>query len=138
MPGYSSGEFDGPQLESLSVSNDENEAAPKRPLHKIADDDETSNPWPESRDWPRNLRWLYRLGESWSYSYMGPILRKGRRQFKDGEHLTHDDLFEVPEDLRSSDLVTKFRYVLALKGEALFLHRLTLVYRRRLFQGLLQ
>jgi hypothetical protein len=44
-----------------------------------------------------------------TFAYMRPILRKGRRQFKDGHHLTHDDLYAVPDYMKSRHLVKTFR-----------------------------
>jgi len=65
--------------------------------------------WPENFGRERNIkRWLLGIYNRWSYSYMNPVLRKGRRQFKDGEHLLLEDLYEVPDDMRSELLVERF------------------------------
>ena len=52
-------------------------------------------PWPESQS---------NFFARWSYSYMNPLLSKGRR-----ETLTKDDLWNVPDNLRSSTLLNKFK-----------------------------
>jgi hypothetical protein len=72
------------------------------------------NPWPEylgGREPVRICVWIQDVYTSWSFSYMNPILRKGKRQFKDGHHLGLDDLYDVPEDMRSEYLVQRFWYV---------------------------
>lgn len=45
---------------------------------------------------------------SLSYSYMNRIFEKGMKQFKSGEHLDLEDLFEVPENMSSAFLVDRF------------------------------
>lgn len=66
--------------------------------------------WPEDSR-PVTFRGrMRRLYNSWTYSYMHPILQKGRRQFQDKNHLTQEDLFEVPDDLRSALLLQQFWY----------------------------
>ena len=59
--------------------------------------------WPETQG-----NTLERLVKCWTFSYMRPLLRKGRRQFLDGSHLTGDDLFDVPDSMKAKDLVEKF------------------------------
>jgi len=80
--------------------------------------DSDGNPWPEDERRRRNrdrgacgcvvgaLSWAL---ESWSFSYMAPLLRKGKRQFKDGRHLVQEDLFVVPADMEARHLVQTFR-----------------------------
>jgi hypothetical protein len=62
------------------------------------------NPWPEYL----GFGWFRNVFISWSFSYMNPILRLGKRQFKDGHHLTLEDLYDVPDDMRSEYLVKRF------------------------------
>jgi hypothetical protein len=68
------------------------------------------NPWPEYLGGRRAriCGWFRDVFTSWSFSYMNPILRKGKRQFKDGHHLTLEDLYDVPDDMRSEYLVQRF------------------------------
>lgn len=68
-----------------------------------------SKTWPESARRPTIGRRIAGVFESWTYSYMLPVLKKGQRQFKDGEHLTPDDLFAVPEHMQAKHLVKEFR-----------------------------
>ena len=65
--------------------------------------------WPEDRPRRGQAGRLFQIFESWSYSYVNPILRKGRQQFKTGNHLTADDLFDVPDDMRAQVLASQFR-----------------------------
>ena len=51
--------------------------------------------WPESQS---------NFFTRWTYSYMNPLLSKGRLQT-----LRMDDLWNVPDDLRSSTLLNKFK-----------------------------
>lgn len=44
-----------------------------------------------------------------TFAYMRPILRKGHRQFQDGHHLTQEDLYDVPDYMKSRRLVKLFR-----------------------------
>jgi hypothetical protein len=44
-----------------------------------------------------------------TFAYMRPILRKGSRQFKGGHHLTQEDLYDVPDYMKSRRLVKSFR-----------------------------
>jgi hypothetical protein len=39
---------------------------------------------------------------------MNPILRKGKGQFKNGDHLVLEDLYEVPDDMKSDVLAASF------------------------------
>ena len=75
---------------------------------------EKDDPLPSDKAWPETvkasgccprLRGLY---SSWSFSYMNPILRKGKDQFKEGDHLEIGDLYKVPDDMRSEVLVARF------------------------------
>ena len=62
-------------------------------------------PWPEDT----SIHWYQKLIQRLTYSYMGPLLQKGRRQFLEGDHLTQDDLYQVPSSMIAKDLVTIFR-----------------------------
>ena len=65
--------------------------------------------WPESSEREGSIFCrIAGLCDAWFYSYMWEILRKGRRQFKDGKHLSQEDLFEVPDEMRSRNLVDDF------------------------------
>lgn len=73
-----------------------------------------SKPWPVDRSAQHhhdNTLWgfLADLYNSLSYSYMKPILEKGKNQFISGEHLDIQDLFEVPAHMASAVLVERFR-----------------------------
>jgi hypothetical protein len=64
--------------------------------------------WPE--DSVDGFSWLYQLYDRWTFSYMGPVLIKGKNQtLKTGTHLTQNDLYRVPDDMRSTLLSAKFR-----------------------------
>lgn len=65
---------------------------------------EPSKVWPETEG-NAIEKWL----KSWTFSYMRPLLAKGRRQFLDGSHLTQADLFVVPETMKAKDLVATFK-----------------------------
>jgi hypothetical protein len=86
----------------------------------------TDNPWPEylvgsgggNKSRAGMCVWWFRnVCTSWSFSYMNPILRKGKRQFQDGHHLTLEDLYDVPDDMRSEYLVQRFWYVSITKKD---------------------
>lgn len=62
--------------------------------------------WPEDN---RDLWWPYRIYQSWTFSFLSPLLARGVRQHKDGTRLGQEDLFEAPATLRSGRLSTKFR-----------------------------
>ena len=64
-------------------------------------------PWPVERGNGSGgfIRDMYEL---LSYSYMNRIFEKGMKQFKSGEHLDLEDLFEVPKDMSAAYLVDKF------------------------------
>ena len=62
-------------------------------------------PWPEDSC----HHWYQKLFQSLTYSYMGPLLKKGHRQFLDGDHLTPDDLYQTPASMVAKDLVATFR-----------------------------
>jgi hypothetical protein len=71
----------------------------------------SGNPWPEYLGGGKRSRicgWFRNVYTSWSFSYMNPILRKGKSQFKDGHHITLEDLYDVPDDMRSEYLVKRF------------------------------
>ena len=67
--------------------------------------EQPKQPWPEDT----SNHWYQKLTQSLTYSYMGPLLQKGRRQFLDGDHLTQEDLYQVPSSMNAKDLVTLFR-----------------------------
>ena len=68
-----------------------------------------NKPWPVDRRKHATLRERLRnLFMTLSYSYMNPIFEKGMNQFKSGEHLDMEDLFEVPPSMSSAYLVEKF------------------------------
>jgi hypothetical protein len=74
------------------------------------DDDlhERAMRWPE--DPVHGFSWLYQFYAQWTYSYMGLVLTKGKNQtLKDGTHLSQDDLYRVPDAMRSNLLSEKFR-----------------------------
>ena len=83
----------------------------------LKDAPERSHQWPEDAE---NLSWSYRLFLAWTYAYMSPLLVKGARQHKDGVRLVQEDLFEVPEAMKSESLSTQFRYVSMVKCEVCF------------------
>lgn len=66
------------------------------------------NPWPESIPVHSVCGWCCRLWNNWSFSYMKKLLKKGNLQYKNGEHLTQEDLFDVPADMCADHLVEKF------------------------------
>jgi len=68
----------------------------------------SGNAWPENLGGGRLFARIGGLYTSWSFSYMNPILRKGKRQFEDGHHLSWNDLYDVPDDMRSEYLVKRF------------------------------
>lgn len=57
-------------------------------------------------------RWLNAVYNNWTFGYMSPILRKGRQQFKSGEHLVQEDLYEVPDYMRAEVLAATLWYVI--------------------------
>jgi len=65
-----------------------------------------------------NARWPETVGtkvqqvfQAWTFSYMSPLLQKGRRQFMEGHHLDQDDLYNLPDSMKAQELVSKFRCV---------------------------
>ena len=61
-------------------------------------------------EWPENGgSFLGNLYQSWSYAYMYPVLKKGKGQFKEGQHLSLQDLYPVPENMEATFLVRNFR-----------------------------
>ena len=70
------------------------------------------SPSPRGQPWPEeaaNLSIVSKCWQRWSYSFMKPLLDKGSRQtLDDGTHLSEDDLFRVPDSLKSSFLEQKF------------------------------
>src|SRR3569623_1133970 len=68
----------------------------------------SNHAWPETSS-RRRIRDIF---NSWTYGYMKPILRKGRRLFQEEEQLEIGDLFEVPSNSTSEYLVKLFWCVL--------------------------
>lgn len=55
------------------------------------------------------LRFVMRQIRNWTFSYMDVVLSRGARQDKEGgSHLTYDDLFPVPQSMKSQHLVNEF------------------------------
>lgn len=72
----------------------------------------TNLPWPEEAT---DLSIVAKCWQRWSYSFMNPLLSKGSKQtLDDGTHLSEEDLYRVPDSLKSSFLVEKFEYVFAV------------------------
>jgi hypothetical protein len=74
------------------------------------DDVSAGSKWPEDPD--DNVSRLYQSYQSWTYSYMGSILKKGSKQTKTGdrsEKLSQQDLFPVPQKMQSSYLSAQFK-----------------------------
>jgi hypothetical protein len=84
-------------------------STPAEPELEGADDlHERTMGWPE--DSVDGISWLYKIYDRWTYAYMSAVLTKGKNQtLKDGTHLTQDDLYRVPEAMRSTVLSEKFR-----------------------------
>ncbi|KAL7574900.1 hypothetical protein ACA910_010731 [Epithemia clementina (nom. ined.)] len=70
-------------------------------------------PSKNARQWPEDNNddfwWPYRIYRLLTYSYLSPLFAKGVRQHKDGTRLGNEDLFEVPEMMRSARLSRQFR-----------------------------
>ena len=64
--------------------------------------------WPEDAVFRRKWNWFQRQYQSWTYSYMRPILRQGAHQ-NDERRLTQKDLFPVPENMKSVQLAQLFQ-----------------------------
>ena len=59
--------------------------------------------------WPEDTgNCFQRLVKRWTYSYMKPLLQRGYYQFRDDKCLLDEDLYQVPDDLRSQKLVASF------------------------------
>lgn len=100
------------ESEDCSSHQPPSSAAPLSPPPTTTTDEPTSG---HKKTWPevpfnvkRPLSWGSAFYGKWSYSFMNPILQKGRRQFQSKEHLEMADLFQVPVDMKSKSLVTKF------------------------------
>lgn len=68
----------------------------------------------EDRAWPEepnaNTSWLALICKRWTYAYMRRVLDKGSRQMlPDGSHLSEQDLYVVPDSMKSAFLIAKFR-----------------------------
>jgi hypothetical protein len=99
-------------LSAMCKENGPDEMATPEP--KVEGDDdlhERAMKWPE--DPVDSVSWLYRVYGQWTYSYMNLVLEKGKNQTKnqtlDGTQLTQDDLYRVPDAMRSNLLSEKFR-----------------------------
>jgi hypothetical protein len=83
-------------------------ATPEPELEGGDDVHERAMRWPE--DPVDGFSWLYQIYNRWTFSYMGSVLTKGKNQtLKDGSRLTQDDLYRVPDAMRSTLLSEKFR-----------------------------
>ena len=68
----------------------------------------------EDMGWPEDARDVcrpYLEYQRWTYSYLSQLLAKGSRQQRDGMRLSEEDLFDVPESIKSETLSAHFRYV---------------------------
>lgn len=99
-------------------SNDQKDQSSLKPSEArlpsaAADESTNTNEVKQSskKPWPEDIchHWYQRLFQSLTYSYMGPLLQKGHKQFLNGDHLTADDLYQVPSSMVAKDLVTTFR-----------------------------
>lgn len=99
------------ELDQESVDDDmESKGGAGQNIPAVEMDTRNKKTWPEvPLEVKRPSTWWRAIYGKWSYSYMDPILKKGRRQFKSKEHLEMSDLFQVPSDMHSRSLVTKFR-----------------------------
>ena len=80
-----------------------------RPTDEKTDFESGGRPWPVHEGKHSSLKGvLGEMYESLSYSYMNRIFEKGMKQFKSGDHLDLEDLFEVPQEMSSANLVDKF------------------------------
>ena len=64
--------------------------------------------WPEDAAFRRNVNWFQRQYQSWTYSYMRPILRNGANQNAE-RRLSQYDLFPVPTTMESQHLSKLFQ-----------------------------
>ena len=68
--------------------------------------DDSCLPWPEER---RDLSWIRRTFQSWTYSYMHHVLDAGAKQtLDDGTHLSKHNLFAVATSMESRHLSALF------------------------------
>jgi ABC-type multidrug transport system fused ATPase/permease subunit len=91
------------------------ETSPKEPRLPILDR------WPEDPSASGNP-WdcVIRQWSNWTFSYMGVVLSKGARQKNEADvHLSENDLFVVPETLKSLNLVREFDICEASKPEGM-------------------
>ena len=86
-------------------------------------------PWPEDRKETKLWSILRHEFDNWTYSYMNRLLKRGSRQgLEDNTKLTQDDIFDVPQSMRSDHLVSEFdKNYESLEGQ-----------RRKLFKTLLR
>jgi hypothetical protein len=99
-----------PRMQETSRVLDEHDKESFHTTEKYSDGDaeqmtgvDSENLWPEVTG-----NWFQQTLKSWTYCYMRPLLRKGKKQSLDGEHLTQDDLYDVPEKMKSEVLVSSF------------------------------
>ncbi|CAB9498980.1 Oligomycin resistance ATP-dependent permease YOR1 [Seminavis robusta] len=91
----------------LSTTGEENTGYDEVDAQEQALNDDENRP---SKNWPEKEGTRFQqIFKSWTYSYMMPLLQKGRHQFKDGSHLTQQDLFAVPQEMVAKKLVEEFR-----------------------------
>ena len=107
-----------PKEEPASDDSNSNEgASPKRvgePLTPPTATSSSEHPHGASKQpakvWPEEEgNWFQQVFQSLTFSYMRPLLQKGKRQFLDGDHLTQEDLYQVPPSMTGKDLVITFR-----------------------------
>ena len=61
-------------------------------------------PWPS-----QHQPWVQQIWHSLTYSYMHPILVKGKRQFQTNQqHLVLEDLYQTPHNMTATVLVQQF------------------------------
>ena len=98
----------GKKQSDLTNTGDDTVSDSFLPKNESAIQSDASKRWPESEG-----SRFQQVFKSWTYSYMRPLMQKGRRQFLDGHHLTKADLFDVPDEMKANGLVKSFRCVLS-------------------------
>lgn len=93
---------------SEEMSEEHDQQQPRRRKSRAHQDG--SKPWPVDNRSSYASLWeaFTDMCNSLTYTYMNPILEKGRNQFKSGDHIDVDDLFEVPPHMSSAVLVSRF------------------------------
>ena len=106
-----------PDVQSQMIEPSADDDKDKFPIHHENCDGaliaETSNhklnPWPETVEVKGFFAHIMLEFEKWTYSYMSPLLRKGSEQSLKGSHLREEDLFSVPDFMKSENLVAQFK-----------------------------